>query len=616
PDGVLLVLSTALPWRASRATHTLDTVPPALAGANAHVFEIAAPVDFSFALEAESLPVDAPHLLARQRETYLHQRLTSSGWLDDAADALTRVIHWNTIWEPLKERICTPVTRDWCRPEHGGFGDYVLFSWDTFFCAVMAQLEDPVLAVANIRAMLQDFTPDGFSPNFGCARGASVDRSQPPVGSYCVLKVYQTSALQSHNRNRALLEETFEPLLRWHRWWLPHRESNGSGLLTWGTNPLTGDDQHIWEHHNKQAAMFESGLDNSPLYDDVVFNPQTHTLELTDVGLSALYALDTWALSEIAGEVGRTQVAKDLRNELDAFVIRFNDQLWNEDAGIYQDRHWDGRFSPHLAPTHFYPLLVPGLVSDDRAVRIVNEHLLNPEEFWGAHVLPSIARCDPGYSDQVYWRGRIWAPMNFLVYEGLSRAGFWEEAHELAYRGLQTLLAEWHEEGHVHENYNGDTGDGDDVGNSDPMYTWGALLAYVALQDVAQPAVWHGWQFGNTNDRPAVLRNIRVAEGQLDVVCGGEGLQVLLDGQPLFASEQQVRLSQLDWRSDQLSFQVHTRAAQSCTLTVGFLPSDEPVRVHIALGEHTMTQPLRTNQHGAVVLSLRDGAQVSLRTGG
>ncbi|NDJ78703.1 MAG: hypothetical protein GYB65_20835, partial [Chloroflexi bacterium] len=33
PDGVLLVLSTALPWRASRATHTLDTVPPALAGA-------------------------------------------------------------------------------------------------------------------------------------------------------------------------------------------------------------------------------------------------------------------------------------------------------------------------------------------------------------------------------------------------------------------------------------------------------------------------------------------------------------------------------------------------------------------------------------------------------
>ena len=33
--------------------------------------------------------------------------------------------------------------------------------------------------------------------------------------------------------------------------------------------------------------------------------------------------------------------------------------------------------------------------------------------------MPSIARNVPGSADQNYWRGRIWGPMNFLVYLGM-----------------------------------------------------------------------------------------------------------------------------------------------------------------------------------------------------
>jgi len=31
-------------------------------------------------------------------------------------------------------------------------------------------------------------------------------------------------------------------------------------------------------------------------------------------------------------------------------------------------------------------------------------------------VIPSIAIDDPAFPDQDYWRGRIWGPMNYLVY--------------------------------------------------------------------------------------------------------------------------------------------------------------------------------------------------------
>ncbi|WP_425460037.1 MGH1-like glycoside hydrolase domain-containing protein [Exilibacterium tricleocarpae] len=35
--------------------------------------------------------------------------------------------------------------------------------------------------------------------------------------------------------------------------------------------------------------------------------------------------------------------------------------------------------------------------------------------------MPSIARNDPSFKDNTYWRGRIWAPMNFLGSVGLKR---------------------------------------------------------------------------------------------------------------------------------------------------------------------------------------------------
>lgn len=45
------------------------------------------------------------------------------------------------------------------------------------------------------------------------------------------------------------------------------------------------------------------------------------------------------------------------------------------------------------------------------------------------------------------------------------------------------LLQEWREHGHVHENYDPATGEGDNKANSNPFYTWGALLSYINLYE-------------------------------------------------------------------------------------------------------------------------------------
>ncbi len=118
---------------------------------------------------------------------------------------------------------------------------------------------------------------------------------------------------------------------------------------------------------------------------------------------------------------------------------------------------------------------------------MIKEHLLNPQEFWGKWILPSIARNDPAFKDQDYWRGRIWGPMNYLVYLGLRNYDQAKVTQEFAQKSFEVFQPEWSTKGHVHENYNALSGSGDDVANSDRFYHWGALLGLIEYMQQTQP---------------------------------------------------------------------------------------------------------------------------------
>lgn len=595
----LFATASGMRWR-------LQANRPALvmAGSQLH-FALDAPLLLEIAPDESSAAALTPEMLDAARDMYAARRLRGDGWLEDAVDGMTRVIHWNTIWEPIKRRVCTPVSRDWCR-DYGGFGAYVLFDWDTFFCALMANLERPDLAAANARAMLEEMTPRGFVPNFGSANGASEDRSQPPVGAYCMLKLYRAAALgEGDTHARAALASAYPALLRWHDWWFSARDGNGDSLLEWGSD-ATPAGSRDWEAHNRQAAMYESGLDNSPMWDDIAFNQVSNTLELADVGLNALYALDAWALAEIARELWHQADAARLEAEYQEIGMRINAELWNEQAGIYQNKRWDGSFSPRLSPTLFYPLLA-GIVPPERAERMLREHLLNEREFWGEYVLPSIARNDAAFNDQIYWRGRIWAPMHFLVAEGLRRCRLDEAAYQVARRGLRLFLGEWQTEGHVHENYNAMTGDGDDTRWSDPLYTWGALLAYVATQELADCEPWAGWRFGNMSGEAASLRGLHAGASILDIETGPHGLHVARDGMLLLAVDAPAQVTNYQLTERGLRCRV-ALARGPAILLLGGLPAKRTVAIRQGAQQFEKT----VSERGILALPLDGDADIAL----
>ncbi len=397
------------------------------------------------------------------------------GELAEMYRAMECALAWDTIYDPNHNRVISPVSRLWSL----GSGGYVLFCWDNFFTGFMAGLGCRELAYSNLIEILSEHTEDGFVPNFSYATGQkSADRSQPPVGSAMLAEVYR------RYREKWIVEKMYPDLFRWNTWFAENR-MNESGALCWGSNPIPVLYGNYWETHGvhkRFGAALESGLDNSPMYDDIPFDEERNRLKLEDVGLTGLYILDCRSLIWLAKVIGREEDIPELKRRLEKAESGL-EGLWDEENGFYYNRRTDtGEFSRRISPTNFYALFSSS-VSSARAHRMADEHYYNPEEFYGDWMLPSAARNDPAFPEQNYWRGRVWGPMNFLVYLALKNTDLADVQADLAKKSLAMFRPEWEAHRHVHENYSAVTGEGCDVKNSDRFYHWGALLASVALAE-------------------------------------------------------------------------------------------------------------------------------------
>jgi putative isomerase len=216
------------------------------------------------------------------------------------------------------------------------------------------------------------------------------------------------------------------------------------------------------------------------MYDDIPFNKQTGLMELADVGLMSMYIMDCNSLAEIALNLGQKKDAEELRKRSSKYSEKLK-SMWNEEAGIFLNKRLDnGEKSQRISPTNLYPMLAK-VCSQKQAETMMKKHYFNPEEFYGEFVIPSSPRNDPAFKDNDYWRGRIWAPMNFLVYMGMQNYNLPEAKKDLIEKSKALLMKSWNEDGSIYENYNGATGQGNDVKNADGFYHWGALLTFMSF---------------------------------------------------------------------------------------------------------------------------------------
>ncbi|MDH7511622.1 MAG: trehalase family glycosidase [Clostridiales bacterium] len=434
------------------------------------------------------------YFLLEEGRRYQNKRVRADGLFKGVAEAITNNVFWMTLYQPGHHRLYTPAGRNWIFQPGGLQDHWTVFEWDSFFSALEASVESPKHVRDIIASVLETQYPNGNIPNWRGRFSGTADRSQPPVGAFCVLKLFGKIG------DFDLLKLSYPSLKKWHDFWKApksngqaRRDGNGDGLLEWGSDAdLVSTAVPSWEINaeGKQRAIWESGQDDLPNWEEASFNEETGTLMMNCLDLNSLYALDAYCLAQIANILNLPDDYALYIDEYNQMKRLINSVLWNEREKFYFDRHWDGRFSQRKAASNFYPLLAR--IPDKEQALAMIKRLLNPKEFWGDYILPTISRDDPLFKEQQYWRGAVWPPTNYLVYQGLKAFGFDAVAAEFAQKSAALFLRSWENFQLCPENFDSRTGEA----GGQRFQTWGPLFALIALEEYIDFTPWEGFRFG------------------------------------------------------------------------------------------------------------------------
>lgn len=145
---------------------------------------------------------------------------------------------------------------------------------------------------------------------------------------------------------------------------------------------------------------------------------------------------------------------------VDLNLLPINPEIWWHSGA---PRHWDcliqriGCWSSFLA-------LWSGIATPEQANRIVKENLLDTNGFWSSFGVRSLSKYEKMYSivksgNPSCWLGPIWGISNYLVFKGLIKYGFCDEARLLAEKTVLLFENDIKSSGELHEYYDPDSGE-------------------------------------------------------------------------------------------------------------------------------------------------------------
>jgi hypothetical protein len=338
--------------------------------------------------------------------------------------------------------------------------------WDSCFAAIIWRHLEPGRSRTELETLMGAMRPDGFV-------GHVVFWDQPiSLGRLLYYNIDSRSSEMTGTIQPPLLawawklavgDPAREPRIASHHEWLrANRDLEGDGLL-WLIQPD------------------ESGLDSSPKYDPVwgwraharlgfpllVHRNRRHDWDarrIRDAGGPVLCEVMTnvlWGLARVArGEPSITAALVD--------------RLWDERRGYFVDEAQPGTLRPEVNTwAGLAPLALPDL-PEEIGRRMVEEHLCNRRRYWLEIPPASVSAEEPSFEPgrgsgwkRRYWRGPTWVNAAWLLWLGLKRLGYADEAQHMAGTLARTILGAG-----MREYYNPHTGEG--LGAFD--FAWTGLI--------------------------------------------------------------------------------------------------------------------------------------------
>jgi len=372
-------------------------------------------------------------------------------------------------------RARTGLLCDGVRGHNGEFGSWIAslcsfgtqdfscsFFWDSLFSATALSRFHPEAARGAIATVFTRQNPfDGASPerkwNYSCPQHSLISCPQSPIAAWA-LNHYLDRNTGEHDL--AFARGILPSILANHHFWKEHSDADGDGLSEYNWSGQIGDNSQMWDPVAVSGPDQHSGCFWLPPVASVTCN-------------SFLYR-DAHEIARLLERLGHTEEVPAWQSRADEIAEHMQAILWVEKSQAYQD--FNHRSREHHAVNTFFqflPLWAGVPMPEESRRKLIEDRLLDPDQYFGAVPFPSAPYNSPDYEAGGYWRGRAWSHVSCWILEGLWKAGYQAEADEAANR----ILA-WQENWNFRENMHSDPSEFSPEGFV--YYNWGCA-AYLFL---------------------------------------------------------------------------------------------------------------------------------------
>lgn len=319
-------------------------------------------------------------------------------------------------------------------------------AWEEIFSLLKGQWEDGLIPQIVFHAPSDDYFP---GPDvWGIHRNPPTSGiTQPPVLASAARHLLDNAKDEVGADGRAA--EVYPRLLRNHRWWQRARDPDRTGLVAtlhpWETGmdnspawdvalarvPTTTttvirrrDTGHIDPAMRPRGEEYQRFIHLVDLFRDAGWDPvrmwAVAPLKIADIGINAILLRAEQDLHALSLRFGTPDEQAEIAARIAAMTSAMAG-LWSEAHGVFLSRDLiTGTLIDAATSAGFLPLWANAAGPSQAAA------LGATFDRWAArvpHLLPSFDPLDGRFEPMRYWRGSIWAVVNWMILHGFAQAG-------------------------------------------------------------------------------------------------------------------------------------------------------------------------------------------------
>ncbi len=357
--------------------------------------------------------------------------------------------------------------------------------WDTGFHAIVLSHFDTSWAKSEIRNFLKAQGADGFLPHiifWGTKkrlphwayiesalsfRPRTTSITQPPVFPISVEHIYEK------DQDKDFLREVLPALAHHHRWLLENRDIDQDFLIS----IISPNESGMDELPVFQVAAGYRGLDTARLHftyrrGDILNQRyrfdhkkilEKDYFNVEELLFNTVFIESARSLSRLFAIIGNEPESVYFKLVAEKGEKSLLSKCWDEKDGIFYSIYSKKeKFADVKTIASLVPLFLDGLTGK-KLKTLVDDHLINPNEFYTDFPFPSVSRDEkyyvpgetPRHQVKLLWRGPTWLATNWFVIKGLQKHGYDKIAADVISKTKAMI-----EKNGFREYYNPETGEG------------------------------------------------------------------------------------------------------------------------------------------------------------